>query len=399
MHTARRNRTAAMAALVLAVGCGAPRAAEPDIRFALNRVAQLEGKLDFAGIAEVLGPLRDTNHPDVEFYLAWAWMNLAIAGRQPGAVSAEDIRPALDLSNRAAEHGSIQAWNLLYMIYGNGFGVPVDRARAVEFLRRGVEAGDAGAKINYSIQLYQGSALVERNLAQACRLFEELAEDEGARPAIAYYMGIVVFRGDCNRKPDPAAGMKLVRAAADGGDRDAQRDMGRSNELGWVGPVDMAKAFEWYARAADRGDPHSLWRLGMAYVRGEQRAKDPLRAVDYFRQAAASGNGDGMTSLAVMYAGGEGVGQDYAKARELYEQAVQAGSVHALQNLAVMHLLGQGTRVDPVKARICYLQAIELGDQENEGLRHAIETALDADGIRRSDREFEAWRVEREKEG
>ncbi|HEY0506214.1 MAG TPA: tetratricopeptide repeat protein [Lysobacter sp.] len=395
MLVAKWIRAGALAALVFASDA---RAAQDDaaIEAAVKRSDALIAQQRFDEAIELLTPHADSGRADVEYSLAYLHMSVAVDGKAPGAVSADAIRPAIEFATRAAGHGRAEGWNVLYMIHGNGWGVAPDTAKALAYLRRGADAGDHSAMLNYAIQAQNGSPLMQRDLPTACRLFARLADDPQVGATVAYYRGISLFRGDCDAPADRKGGMELVAVAARSGMRDAERDLARGYEEGWVASPDLAQAMEWYRKAADHGDPRAQWRLGMAYLNGETVARDRDRALALFRASAASDDLDGLTSLAVMHATGDGVPQDFAEARRLYQRAADLGGVHALQNLAVMAMQGEGEPRDPVKAQVLYRQSIELGDVDHPELERTIEESLDRSQRKEAERRLEAWRRQRE---
>ena len=294
----RLNVRRVLLAAILAALTSSAVAADSDIDTALARLGPLEQKNDFAGIEQLLRPFEDSKNGQVEYYLAFARMNLAIDRKRPDEIRPGELQPAIDMARRAALHGSKEAWNLLYMIYGNGWGVPVQGKEAIAYLKRGIDAGDAGAKLNYAIQLYMGSQFVERDVDAACPLFDQLTNTGEGLPLVAYYEGLIRFLGQCGKTADRKAGMDLIRISADRGVRDAERDMGKNYEFGWTVTPDDAQAIAWYEKAADHGDPEAQWRLGMAYVLGRLgEAQDYGKARSYFESAAASGYSRAMTDL------------------------------------------------------------------------------------------------------
>jgi TPR repeat protein len=365
-------------------------AADSDIDTALARVSALEQTNDFTGIEQLLRPFEDSKNGEVEYYLAYARMNLAINQKRPEEIRPGDLQPAIDMAERATQHGSKEAWNLLYMIYGNGWGVPVHGKDAIAYLKRGIDAGDAGAKLNYAIQLYEGSSFVERNVDAACPLFDQLTKAGEALPLVAYYEGLVRFLGQCGRTPDKKAGMDLILIAADHGVRDAERDIGKNYEFGWATTADDTQAVAWYEKAADHGDPEAQWRLGMAYVLGRLgKTQDYGKARSYFEGAAASGYARAMTDLGSMLASGEGMPRDFAKAKALYEQAAAAGDGRAFRELAVMHAQGEGVPVDLVAARVLYLKGVQAGMADDPQVKQLIEARMTSEQLDASQRQFE----------
>ena len=354
---------------------GGKAASAAEIELALAQADAFEDG-DPREVLELLGPYADSDHPDVAFSLAVAHMRVAIEGRPREEVTAEDIRPAIEQARRSIELGSAHGSNLLWVIHANGWGVPVDNGVALEHLRRGVDAGETGAMLNYAMLLAGGDAGVERDLPAACVLLERLLEDEAAGPVAAHPLGLALVRGDCGEAADAARGVDLIERAASHGVREAMYDLGRAREHGMVGAVDIDEALEWFEEAAKLDLPQAQWRIGMAWLRGEGRAADSAMAVKSFERAAAGGYPEGMVSLAVMHATGDGVPLDPAKAAALYRQAADLGSGHALRSLAGMHATGEGMPADPARALELYEQAMEMGAEEFPQLRGFIEAAL-----------------------
>lgn len=352
----------------------------------------LEKQQDFAAVIVTLEVYADAGNSEVEIRLANAYLNLGINEHKPGDIDNEDMRRSLDFAQRAARHGQASAFNLLYQFYGNGWGVPIDNGKALDYLKRGVHGGDSAAKLNYAIQLYQGSPLVGKDLSAACKMFKELSRDDKVQSMSSYYIGQMRYRGQCGFKPDRQAGMQLVEIAAQHGMRSAERDMGKSSEFGWTGRIDLHKALVWYQQAADHGDPESSWRIGMAYVNGELGSKDSVKGVQYLQQSADSNYSKGLVDLGVMYATGDGVVKDFDKARSLYEKAAELGEPHAFRELAAMYASGEGVHVDRVRARVMYLQSVEMGEEDVGSVRKMIEAKLTAVQVKESDQQFEAWR-------
>ena len=382
-------RSVLVAAILMLLSCSAI-AADSDVDAALARLDPLEQASDFVGIEQLLRPFENSGNGDAEYYLAFARMNLAINGKRPEEIRPGDLQFAIDMAERATQHGSKEAWNLLYMIYGNGWGVPIQGERAIAYLKRGIDAGDPGAKLNYAIQLYTGSPFVERDVDASCPIFDELAKTGEGLPLVAYYEGLIRFRGKCGKTPDMKAGIDLILIAADHGVRDAERDMGKNYEFGWTTNTDDEQAVAWYEKAADHGDPEAQWRLGMAYVLGRLgKAQDYTKARRYFEGAAASGYVRALTDLGSMFAAGEGVPPDFAKAKTLYEQAAAAGDERAFRELAVMYAQGEGVPVDLVAARVYYLKGLQAGLDDEPQVRQFIESRMTPEQMNASQREFE----------
>ena len=383
---------AGLLAALMASGAKAA-APEPDLEQALEAAGAhwAEGRFD-EGIA-LLAPYEDGADPEVDAMLATLLVSRAIEGAGMDDVGGLDLSRPIFLAERAAAAGSGMALNQLYQIHANGFGVPVDTARARDYLERAVAAGDPAARVNQAISLFEGNAMLPRDRDRACDLLVGLMKEEPSVPFVPYYLGLARGRGECGFEADPAAGLELIAMAARRGVREAERDMGLAYEDGWGVEADLDQALAWYQKAADHGEPAAQWRIGMAYVGGEGRPADPSLAVRWFERSAASGQVDGLTSLAVMYATGDGVAKDVARAYSLYQQATANGGQHAYRNLAYMHLVGEGVGADASQAWLHYRKGVFLGNPEDDRLRGAIESVLTPGQRLAAETEFESWRA------
>lgn len=390
-----RSMVLALGLLLAGVAAASPATKEPAVEAALATAAELWTDGDYAQAAATLEPFESQALPEVDAMLASILVSQAVDQVAVRDFATLDLSRAIALAERAAAAGSPMALNELHLVHLNGWGVPVDLAKARDYLERAVAAGDEGARTNYAANLFEGSALLPQDRDRACELFSEILDVVDPQPYVAYYLGLARIEGDCGYSADPAQGIELVRLAADQGLRGAEFQMGLAYEDGIGVERDLPQALDWFQRAADQGVAPAQWRIGMSFVRGEGRAVDPARAVEWFSRAAASGHVDGLTSLAVMYATGSGVEKDGAKALSLYRQAVEAGGVHAHRNLAGMYLMGDGVEPDPVQAWLHYEMGLALGNKEEGWLRQAIESQLSPAALEGAQAVLADWKASR----
>lgn len=383
------RRYAAIAILFLGFSCHAAEMPDP-VAEAIKSADEYGSENQFGKAARLLAPFESLERADVDFALAYALYSDATNGVALEDAGKVDVSHALALAERSAAKGNGYALNLLFLMYSSGYGLPEDPDKALDYLQRAVAAGDIGARINFAVRLYRGGTPLGKDRDKACGLFKELQARPEPDPISTYYLGLAHFRGECGFAEDAAKGMALIEAAARSDVRDAQADMGKSLEFGWVGEKDIKQALAWYQLAADRGEPYAEWRVGMAYVNGEQRAKDASQAVVWFQRSADSEHGLGLASLAVMVATGDGIAQDFTEARSLYARAAAAGNAHGYRGLALMHLRGEGGPPDPVRARVLYWQGLNAGNDKEPALLENIESQLDAGQRREAHREIEA---------
>ena len=344
---------------------------------ALARAEALQDEGRYADAIAVLEPFAAQADGELAFGLAYAHLLAAMNSVRAEDASTQDIGEARKWINRTIELGNPAAYQLLYWIYKDGFGVPADMETAVDFLRRGVAQGEAGAKTNLALLAYRGVPPVAKNLELAARYFKELAQGDPTNAVAVYYLGVMQYRGQGGMPADEKAGLEKIEIAAHAGLIEAETDMGEALELGWAGrEIDLPAALDWYEKAARKGGGHANWRIGLAYAEGRAGVTDPGRAVDYFRDSADAGNRNGMTSLGVMYATGAGVERDFAQARHWYEKAIENGGQHALKNLAYMYLKGQGVEVDLVRAWVLAKEAEQADIEQATSLVEQIEQRM-----------------------
>lgn len=86
-------------------------------------------------------------------------------------------------------------------------------------------------------------------------------------------------------RADIKQALRIWMETAEGGDPEAQTNVGEIYERGMGVPPDFAAAAQWYQKAADKGYSRALFNLGTLYEQGLGVEKDPLKALNLYRQA------------------------------------------------------------------------------------------------------------------
>ena len=133
-----------------------------------------------------------------------------------------------------------------------------------------------------------------------------------------------------------------LRARAEQGDADAQRDLGVMYANGRGIPQDDVEAVRLYRLAAEQGNASAQSNLGFMYATGRGVPQDDAEAVRWWQLAAEQGHADAQYNLGVMYDDGRGVPQDDAEAVRWYRLAADQGQALAQYNLGVMYAVGRG---------------------------------------------------------
>ena len=86
---------------------------------------------------------------------------------------------------------------------------------------------------------------------------------------------------------DYATALRLYRQLAEGGDGDAQCELGRMYLSGNGVPQDYIQSTAWFRKAAEQGNVKGLLFLGGSYYEGRGVAKDYVQAHKWFSLAAS----------------------------------------------------------------------------------------------------------------
>ena len=112
----------------------------------------------------------------------------------------------------------------------------------------------------------------------------------------------------------------LLRAA-EGGDAEAQFNLGVEYSNGTSVPKDRSEAVKWWRKAAEQGDVRSELWLGLLYKYGSGVPQDYSEAMKWYRRAAEQGDTTGQACLANMYDDRPGVQHDYVQAHMWFNLA------------------------------------------------------------------------------
>jgi uncharacterized protein len=86
-------------------------------------------------------------------------------------------------------------------------------------------------------------------------------------------------------RADIKQALRIWMETAQGGDPEAQTNVGEIYERGMGVPPDYAQAAQWYQKAADKGYSRAMFNLGTMYEQGLGVEQDPLKALNLYRQA------------------------------------------------------------------------------------------------------------------
>ncbi|MBY0564198.1 MAG: sel1 repeat family protein [Hyphomonadaceae bacterium] len=126
-------------------------------------------------------------------------------------------------------------------------------------------------------------------------------------------------------------------------------------------------------RAAEAGLAPAQYRLAKAYENGEGVERDLTRARDLTERAAAGGNCRAMHDAGVFLARGEGAPMDEAEAARWFRAAAERGVADSQYNLGILHQQGRGVTQSAADALYWFLVAARRNDIN--AVERAVEVA------------------------
>jgi uncharacterized protein len=171
----------------------------------------------------------------------------------------------------------------------------------------------------------------------------------------------VVAGIDAYNRGDVPSAFRLLKAASDSGDSDAQVNLGYLYARGHGTAVNQGEAMRLYLLSAGQGNPEGMNAVGFKYRHGSGVPIDLPRAVHWFCRAAVSGDPRGLNNLAIMYLEGKGVEPDLEEARRLWLQSAERGNPNAMFNL------GQSYYLEPPVDRGRGLELLQQSAQRGHG--------------------------------
>ena len=175
-----------------------------------------------------------SGEPDMQYLLG----NLYCWGdKRYNFVNSDEVKAAY-WWNEAAKNGYIKAFNSLGIAYKKGIGVEVDLVKAVECLKKGAEAGDDMAQMNYGDLFLDGVKV-------------KVGSHKETRKNVGYY------RGNHNRKIREYYDLSIHETVTI-----YEVDVDDYEELI---PVDLEQAKSWWQKSAEQGNQQAKDKLQKIY--------------------------------------------------------------------------------------------------------------------------------------
>lgn len=218
----------------------------------------------------------------------------------------KDVEKAVYWLTKAAEQGDARAQFNLYFAYRDGDGIPRDEDLARKWLVKASEAGLKDADIELA-SIYMFGGIFEADDSKANVYLQKLAEE--GDPWAQYGLAIQLQFGN-GMDVDEKGAAELFRKSAESGYPDAQFRLGLAYLNAQGVPVDYGEAAKWMKMAAEADHTDAQYRLASMYSEGQGVQKNPETSAKWMSAAAANGDAFANYWVAKSFSSGTGVARD-----------------------------------------------------------------------------------------
>lgn len=188
---------------------------------------------------------------------------------------------------------------------------------------------------------------------------------EGGDAQAQFDLGLMYESGE-GTTADQKEALRWYEAAANQGHSKAQNYTGVAYKKGTGTEVNVEKAVYWYKKSAMGGYAPAQRNYALALIKGEGCDADPQEALCWMERAAENGMERAQERVAQMYEEGEGcdLPEEARKKKAFcwYEKAAEQGREKAQFSCALLYYTGEGGGQDKAKALHWFKQAAEQGN-------------------------------------
>lgn len=258
-----------------------------------------------------------------------------------------------------ADDGDTEAQNTIGYMYLCGKGVEKNKDIAIRLLSEAADHGCAQAAYRIGYMYDAGQCYVDQDLDKAVEWYQKAA-DLGYPDADYQLTGIMFMKQ--GKWFDPSKAQKHLIKAADGGNRDAMRELGTMYAYGYNNfRRDPKKADAYLLKACEAGDQQAMINYANLCFEGQALPRNLQKAAYWFEKAAKEYNGQAQYALGCFYGNGYYYEQDNAKAAYWFQEAAEGGEPNAQYALACFYYEGRGVEKDNKKAAAWFQEAAEQG--------------------------------------
>ena len=320
------------------------------------------------------GVVQDTNK-GLELYQTASNLGLGIATYSIGAYymnDCHDIAKGIEYGEKAAEQGFALAASILEQIYEEGMGVEKDLDKAMIYLERAAELGDAQCQLKYGMLLYRSDR------AQGAEWMIKSANQKN--PAALFIVGQEFLNSDSHLFAEPHhfnIGVQMLREAADMGVKDAsdflahyglERDQSLDERMARLYNIlddadkDTAqRAFQQINACSEIGDPIAQCIMGVGYYYGTFVEQDKDKGMMFLKKACDSDCTDALNTIGMVL----NEEKRYEESFPYHKRSAEKGDMYGLHNLGNAYFYARGVEPDVKKAFDLWNEAAEKGNPDS----------------------------------
>lgn len=221
-----------------------------------------------------------------------------------------------------AENGDVSAQRLLAESY-----LKTDVEQGIFWAKKAAAQNDVWAQFQLGL-IYSEGRGVHKDLKTSRKYYEQSAA-QGYCSALLNLGVLLIQQGE----DDKRKGLKLIREAADQGNKNACYNLGHLYEVGKLVDQDYHESFSWFLLAAEMGEVESMRLVGYYYYEGMGTLHDMEQCLNWYEKAAQAGDMHARYRMGLFYATGEGVETDLQQAEKWFALAAEDGHQGAIDRL------------------------------------------------------------------
>ena len=283
-----------------------------------------------------------------------------------------DMQKGIAYCEKAVEQGFAFAASMLAQIYDEGLGVEKDADKAMAYLKRGAELGDAHCQLKYGILLCRADSV------QGFKWMLKSANQKN--PVAMLVVGQQYLNSNSSLFADPqhfSIGVQMLREAAAMGVKEAQDFLahyGLEHEqsfdertarfydiLDHADDDTAQNAFQQMYECSELGDPIAQCILGLGYYYGNFVEQDKAKGMQLLKKAADSGCVDALNAMGLFL----NEEKRYEEALPYHKRSAELGDMYGLHNLGNAYFYARGVERDVKKAIELWIKAAESGNPDS----------------------------------
>ena len=311
----------------------------------------------------------------LELYLTASDMGLGAATYAIGAYyvnECQEIEKGIQYCEKAAEQGFALAASILEQQYEEGMGVEKDFDKAMSYMKRAAELGDARCQLKY------GMLLCRTDRAQGIEWMIKSANQND--PAALLIVGQEYLNSESPLFADPQhfnKGVKMLREAASIGVKDAseflvhyglEHEQSLEERMAWFYNIlDNAdretaqQAFQQLYACSEIGDPIAQCIMGVGYYYGTFVEQDKEKGMMLLKKACDSDCTDALNTIGMVL----NEEKRYDESFPYHKRSAEKGDMYGLHNLGNAYFYARGVERDVKKAFDLWTEAGDKGNPDS----------------------------------